>query len=327
MTAPRLGLLGATGAVGEEILRVLEGRRTPVAELLAFASPASEGTFVDFRGDELGVERVDARVVAGCDLVLSAAPGVLEPLLPELRERGTALVDVSGALELDTDVPLALPGRAVEGPWVAVPRGVVAGLAIALAPLHAESRLERVTVTTLEAAAGAGRRGLEELQGQTVRALSMMDGDAEPGGAFPQALAFDCLPLVGERVEADESFEERRLRQVLRRLLEAPGLALEVTRTRVPAFMGALASVHVRTAKPIPLPRAAELWRTAPAVRLLSDAELPTLRSAVAHEEVAVGRVRADGETGTLAFVIALDTLRRGAALGVVEAAEALLAS
>ena len=102
---------------------------------------------------------------------------------------------------------------------------------------------------------------------------------------------------------------------------------LEVTRTRVPAFMGALASVHVRTAKPIPLPRAAELWRTAPAVRLLSDAELPTLRSAVAHEEVAVGRVRADGETGTLAFVIALDTLRRGAALGVVEAAEALLAS
>ena len=327
MSAPgvRLGLLGATGAVGEEILRVLEERRFPIAELLLFASEASVGVEVEFRGELLYVEPLDSVRAAGCDLVLCAAPGALPDLLPALRERRCRVVDLSGALELDPEVPLFLPGAKLGGRDVAVPRGVVAGLAIALAPLAGECGLERLTVTTLESASTAGRRGLDALRDQTVRVLSSMSGDEEQAGVFPQMLAFDCLPVVGEISEGDETFEERRLRHVLRRVLTAPALPVEVMRIRVPTFMGALASVHARLAKELTLERAGALWRETRGVRLLPDPELPTPRGATAHEDVAVGRVRFDRETCVLSFAIALDTLRRGAALGAVEAAESLV--
>ena len=205
----RVALLGATGAVGGEILRALAERALPLAELRLFASPASEGSRLEFRDKDLRVEALHgAEDLAGCDLVLCAAPAVLEPLLADLGPRGPVLVDVSGALELDSGVPLYLPGRTARGPRVAVPRGVVTGLALALTPLLDETGLERVTVTTLESASGAGRRGLDELQGQVLRTLSALDGEAGEASVFPQPLAFDCLPRIGEISDAAETSEE-----------------------------------------------------------------------------------------------------------------------
>lgn len=327
-----LALIGATGAVGEEILRVLEERRFPVATLRLFASDASEGMEVEFREEALRIETVEAERVAGCGLVFNAAPGVLEPLLPELRECGTPLVDLSGALELDPAVPLFLPGcegspSAAEGlPWVAVPRGVVAGLALALAPIAREAELERVTILTLESASGAGRRGLDELSEQTLHGLRAMDGEVGQPRVFPRALAFDCLPAVGEISANDDSSEEHRLRQVLRRSLGALRLCVETTRVRVPIFVGALACVHAHLAKPLAPERARAAWAATSGLRVLADAELPTPRAALALDAVTVGRIRAREDDGaSLAFVLALDTLRRGAALTAVEAAEWLL--
>jgi aspartate-semialdehyde dehydrogenase len=325
-SAPRLALLGATGSVGQELLALLEQRRLPVSELLLFASDESAGSTLEFHGDDVIVETVEPGRVAECDLVIAAAPGVLEPLLPELRASGAAVVDLSGVLELDPEVPIHLPGRSVEGRWVAVPRGVAAALAIALDPLAREASLERLTVTTLEPAAGAGRRGLDEFQGQTVRTLSAMSGADEPGLIFPRALAFDCLPQVGDFEGSDETLEERRLRHVLRRALSSPALAVEVTRVRVPTFMGALVLAHAAFAKDLSVDRAQELWADTPGLRV-EDADLPTPRSALAHEEVCAGRLRLDPDTGALAFALSLDTLRRGAALGAIEAAAQLLAS
>ena len=322
---PRLALLGATGAVGEDLLELLAERSFPASGLRLFASEASTGVELPFGDEELEVEPATAAKLAGTDLVFSIAPGQLEPLLGALREQGVRIVDLTGALELDPEVPLFLPGRPVSGRELAVPRGVAMGLGLALAPLARECALLRVTVTTLESAAGAGRRGLAELQEQTLAVLKDMDGGDTPPEVFPRALAFDCLPLVGELGAADESHEEARLRAVLRRLLEAPELPIETTRIRVPVFLGALASVHVELEKAVPLARLGELWRDAPAVRLLSDPDLPTLRVATSHEQVDVGRVRADGSS--VAFVLALDTLRRGGSLSALEAAAALLAA
>jgi len=319
----RLALLGATGAVGAEILRVLEARSLPVAELRAFASARSEGELLELHGAELEVEVLSPGCLAGVDLLWVAAPGVLESLLPDLGD--CAIVDLSGVLELDPMVPLYLPGVTLPGRRAAVPRGVATGLALALRPLARECGLARVSATTLESASGAGRRGLEELQQQTLHLLSALDGEVGEGSVFPQPLAFDCLPRVGDFADDDETFEERRLRHVLRRALGRPDLLVELTRVRVPVFMGALAVVHAELHKPLELSQLAELWQAEPALRLLSNRDLPTPRVAAAHDAVQVGRVRLAPGGERLAFVVALDPLRRGAALGAVEAARLLL--
>ncbi len=323
---PRVAVLGATGAVGAEILQLLGERRLPLASLRLFASEASEGAEIEFGGEVFEAETIEPGCLDDRDLVFAAAPGVLGPLLPEIEAQDTLLVDLSGALELDPEVPLWIPGRRLQRSRVAIPRGVVGGLAIALSPLAGEAAPERVTVTTLESASGAGRRGLEELREQTVGVLSAMDGSSGEAGVFPQSLAFDCLPAIGEFGEGGETFEERRLRHVLRRVLGLPHLEVEITRVRVPVFMGGVASVHVRLAKSLGIARLEDLWRAAPALGLLSDPELPTPRAAAASDLVQIGRVRIDESVGLVAFVLALDLLRRGAALGAVEAAEQLLA-
>src|SRR5262249_54766335 len=138
---PRVALLGATGAVGAEILQVLEERRLPVRELRAYASPDSEGEELEFRGEATKLRRVRAEEVAACELVICAAPGALPELLPALRRSSALVIDVSGTLEADPAVPLFLPGvtaplepRAQRPLFLAVPRGVTVGIALALAP-------------------------------------------------------------------------------------------------------------------------------------------------------------------------------------------------
>ena len=329
----RVALLGATGSVGGEILGLLDERRFPVRELLPLASPESEGDHIEFRGEEYRVESADdAERLAGCDLIFAAAPSVLEPLLPDLRHAKSALIDVSGALELDLSVPLWLAGWSAplrfepDGPrWVAIPRGVSAGLGLTLGPLACEAGLERVTVLTLESASGVGRSGTDELGEHTIQLLNAMSGDVDESAVFPLPLAFDCLPQVGALLEDGDSGEERRLGHVLRRLLGGNGWALETTRTRVPIFAGSLALVHVQLAKDVSPARARELWAASEGVSVLPDEALPTPRSVLGRNDVVVGRVRrSNDQPGRLAFAVAQDDLRRGGAFGAVCAAEAI---
>ena len=233
------------------------------------------------------------------------------------------MVDLSGVLELDSQVPVFHPGERPHGPWVAIPRGVVGGLALALRPLGS---LRGLTLTTLESAVGAGRSGVEALQAQTIHVLQAMDGDAGEAGVFPQALAFDALPQVGEFLEGGETHEERRLRHVLRRVLEQPALRIDVMRIRIPTFMGALASVALELEAPLGEPELSERWSKSPGLELLAADELPTPRNATTSEDVQIGRVRSDPRSGRLSFVLALDPLQRGAARTAIEAARQLLA-
>lgn len=324
-------LLGATGAVGGEILGVLEERHFPVTSLRAFASEDSEGLELEFLGEPIRVEALVPHALPDCDLILSAAPDVLEDLLPELRQAETCLVDVTGALELEPSIPLYLPGFQREGAelegsrWLAIPRGVAAGLGLVLAPLAREAGLERVTALCLESTSGAGLGGAAELTDQTVHLLNAMTGDPGEPQIFPRAVAFDCLPVVGEVLEGEETSEERRLRHVLRRLLGLPTLPVESTRVRVPIFGGSLTCAHVELVHPLTPDRARALWEKQPYLELMGEGDLPTPRSSMGRDGVRVGRVRSEGEEGRrLAFVMTLDDLRYGSALAAVLAAETL---
>jgi len=326
----RVAVLGATGAVGAEILQVLDERRFPVRELLACASPDSEGDELEFRDGSVKIQRARGEELATCDFVLSAAPGLLPSLLPALRRGAVRVIDVTGALETDPDVPLWLPGvvafpTAPPRPrFVAVPRGIATGIALALAPFAAAGVLRRVTAVTLESASGAGIAGVGELTDHTVQVLNRMSGERSESEIFAQSLAFDCLPQIGAIEPDGETSDEARLRFVLRRLLGAPELPFELTRVRMPTLGGSLGAVHVELSKPFTADEATALWAAQPNIGLLGDEELPTPRGSLGHDDAAVGRVRASGSR--LAFVVALNDLRLGAALGVVAAAEALTA-
>jgi len=328
----RVGIVGATGAVGRQLLEVLGERRFPVGRLAAFASEGSAGEVVDLLGEEYIVEAVSIDALARCDLVFGAAP-VMSQLLPKLRDSDLRIVDASGAFELDLEVPLYLAGQRPELPlpgrpaWVGVPRGISAGLGLALGPLVREVSLEALSVVSLESAGGAGRLGQETLSEQTVELLNAMSGEIGQGDIFPHPLAFDCLPQVGDLFESGETSEEARLRHVLKRLFDAPSLTIDVTRVRVPIFSGSLACVHARFASELAVERALELWGAAEGVRVVWDPELPSPRRAVVEEDAMIGRVRPGDSPNSLCFVVALDDLRRGAALGAVLAAEALVAS
>lgn len=323
-----VALIGATGAVGREILEVLAERRFAVAELRAFASADSEVATVEFRGDEIRVEAVSPSRVAGADVVFCAAPGVLAPLLPAIEAAGARLVDLSGELELDPSVPLFLSVATAQParPWCAIPRGIVSGVLLALVPLHRAAGVERATVVSLESALGAGRLGPDELLAGSVELLGGMSGELEASEVFPTPLAFDCLPLVGDPLEGGDSSEERRLGHVLRRALGAPALAVECTRVRVPIFSGSLACVYVATARDLGPERARDVLAKEPRIEVLGDDDLPTPRSAAGSDRVQIGRLRGgQGERPGLAFVLAQDDIRRGGAVAAVEAAEALV--
>jgi aspartate-semialdehyde dehydrogenase len=326
--APRVAVVGATGAVGAEVLAVLEERRFALRELRAYASPDSEGEELEFRGDSLKLRRVRAEEIASCELVICAARGVLPELLPALRRSQAAVIDVSGALESDPVVPLFLPGvtpalEAKSRPqFVAVPRGVAVGLAVALAPLARAGVLRRATAVTLESASGAGIAGVGELTDHTVQVLNHMSGERAESEVFGQSLAFDSLPQIGALEPDGRSSEESALLRVLGRLV--PGEhSLEVTRVRIPTLGGSMAAVHVELARELSLDETRALLAGQSQLALLPAGELPTPRAALGHDDVAIGRLRAGG--GRAAFVLALNDLRLGAALGVAAAAESLV--
>jgi aspartate-semialdehyde dehydrogenase len=328
-----VGVLGARGLVGRELLAVLSERHFPVAELRLFGTEESVGEEVDWISDSVLVEHTDPRRVMSCELVFSVAPAaVLESLLPSLREAPTRVIDVSGAFELDSNVPLYLPGWSapVADPharWIAIPRGVGVAVGLSLGPLSRAVPLQGLDLVTLESASGHGRAGSEELSVQTISLLNSMGGDDESTtDVFPGPLAFDCLPRVGELLEGGQSTEEVRLAHVLRRLLGQPDLGVEITRIRVPTFSGSLTAVHARFAGELDPAAARRIWKdSAPDVRVLEGPEFPTPRGSLATHDVLVGRLRRGLHPGRLAFAVALDDLRRGSSLSAVLAAEAWL--
>jgi len=328
--ALRVGLAGATGTLGGELLRLLEERRFPIGELLPIASAESRGSAVELRGEPWDVAGSDASL-RGLDLIiLCAPPGPSLELARRALHAEVPCLDLSGALAGTPEVPLVVVDlgttpEQLRAPIVAAPAGPALAWALALAPLAAAAGLERVVGTALVAVSAGGRAGIEALSQESIALFNQQDLP-EPE-VFGQPIAFDCLPSLGEADEEGASAHERALVRDLRALL-GDALRVGVTSVRVPTFTGDGAILAIETSRPLALADARALLAKAPGVSVVDEAGAgPSTRTSAGQEEVLVGRLRRDPshERGLLLW-IAADALcvaaRNGALL-----AEAWLAA
>jgi len=306
---PRIGVVGATGAVGTVTLRLLAERG--YRDVRAFASAHSAGRRLPFGSTTLEVEEAtpEAFVAAGLDACLfSVGTGASRKLVPEAVATGALCVDKSSAFRLTDGVPLVVPE--VNGARAQEHEGIVANpncstiqLVCALKPLHEAAGLERVRLATYQSFSGAGAQAMERLQ-----ASLPGEGNVTMDWEF----------------EGDESDEESKLRAETRKIMELPELPLSATCVRVPVLVGHSQAVWVETAEELPANKAREVLAAAPSVRLVEP--YPTPQDAVGGDDVLVGRVRHDptSERGLVLFVVC-DNLRKGAALNAIQIMEGVL--
>jgi len=311
----RVGVVGAGGTLGRELLAVLEQRRLPIVELVPIGSADQAGEGVAFGGQDLPLRPPDTPL-AGLDVVFLCAPA--EHSLDHARRALHARVpciDASGALARSEDVPLVdaeapLSGAARSAPLLSAAGGVALAWHRVLAPLDREAGLRRVTATAVESVSTAGRRGLEALSAETVALLSQQEV-AEPG-ALPWPIAFDCHPATDEADLGGASGREAALSETLQRLL-GRALPLDLTVLRIPTFSGEGASLRVETERPFAPADALDCWAKTPAVEVVGpDAGTLRTRASTGREVVLVGRVRAGAEGGLLLWLVA-DTQRLSA--------------
>jgi aspartate-semialdehyde dehydrogenase len=321
----RAGVLGATGALGSEVLACLDESSLPIAEIVPVASDRSLGQAVEYRGREIPVETELPRL-AGLDLLfLCAPPGPSLDVAREALRARVFAIDLSGALAGNDDVPLRIAAHPARSggpqPLVAGPPAGALAWALVLRPIAERAGLRRVTGTVLEAASVGGRGGIEALYGESL-AIFNQDDLPEPT-AFSRPVAFDCLPSVGAIAEGGASERERELVRGLDRLF-APGPEEEaprfgVTVVQVPAFVGHGTALSVETREPLDPKQVEELLAGVPGVELWSGGEeAPTTRTAAGRDQVLVGRVRRDpSHDAGLLLWLAADVLRLAAANGV----------
>lgn len=315
---PVVAVVGATGLVGETLLRVLEQRSFPVAQLLPLSSARSAGTSVRFGGREWPVVEASAEALRGAELVFFAATGELSrTLAPAAVAQGAVVVDKSSTWRMDPRVPLVVPEINPEAlvagaDLVACPNCTTIGLVMALEPLRRAAGLAHVVVTTLQAASGAGREGLDELAGA-------------PPKVFARALDRNVLPQCDKVVEADFTAEEIKLRDETRKILSLPALPVTATCVRVPVAVGHSATVLVETERELAPADALAALRAFPGVRVQEGTGYATPLEVAGSDEVFVGRVRRDPtHPRRLWLWCVVDNVRKGAATNAVQIAEAL---
>jgi len=329
-----IALVGASGAAGAEILRVLEERRFPVKSLRLLAPEGSAGEFVEFCGEDLLVEKLSDDAFRGVDVAFFfAAAELSREFCPAAVAAGAVCIDGSGAWSLDPAVPLVVPevnpdtlaGYRAKG-IVACPHAATALLATALKPLHDYARIRRVVVSTYQAVSASGQEGIDELRVQTGE---LLNGRPAESKVYPHQIAFNCLPHIGAFLESGYSREEQSLADETRKILGDDTLQLTATAVRVPVFYGHSATANLETERPLGVEQARELLRDAPGCQLVDDPagnHYPTPLSAAGQESTLVGRIRADASVACgLNLWLCADNLRPGAT-NAVQIAELLAA-
>ncbi len=323
----RVAVVGATGALGSEVLSVLEERRFPVRELVLVAGPRSAGDAIDFRGEPYPVagelpdpDRLDW-------IFLCAPPAVCLDLAPAALRGAGATVDLSGGLAGQAGVPLLVAGahaprEALAQPLVSTPAGPALAWILALAPLQREFGLRRVVGTALEAASGSGRRGIEALSSESIALFNQQDPPAPQ--VFGHPVAFDCMSGLGEPEPDGATRAEAALAAAVRRVLGGK-VAVAATAVQVPTFCGDGGSLALEIERPAAVEAARAVLRDAEGVRLWEEGSGPTTRGTTGRDVVQVGRVRRDPScAGGILLWLAADTLRLAAA-NAVRLAEARL--
>ena len=322
---PVVAVVGATGLVGQVLLQVLAQRHFPVSRLVPMAGPRSVGQRLVFRGQTWTVLPASAQGFVGVDLVFFAATGELSrELAPTALAAGARVIDKSATWRMHPEVPLVVPevnGGLIDANTrqVSSPNCTTTGLVMALEPLHRAAGLRSVQVTTLQAASGAGRLALEELESQNA---DLVHGNPLRNSFWPRPLAGNALPVC-DRLELDgTSLEERKLLEETRKIMGLPELGMVATCTRVPVAVGHGAAVWVDLERELSVGEASTALGDFPGVRVM---EQPTALDVVDQDEVLVGRIRQPLSGPGIQFWQVSDNLRKGAATNAVQIAECML--
>jgi aspartate-semialdehyde dehydrogenase len=327
-----VAVLGATGAVGGELLVLLEERKFPVKNLKLLASGRSAGSKLRFRGEEFPVEEAGPCSFKNVDVVLSSAGGaVSRELLPHAVRDGAVAVDNTSFFRMDPDVPLVVPE--VNADRITGHRGIIANpncnaiiLSLVLAPLHREFGVERVHIASYQASSGAGRRAMEELKAETAAVLA---GRPYERSVFSQPYAFNCFIHNTRLLDNGYVEEEMKVVNELKKILGDPAFNANIHCVRVPTLRAHGEALNVRFRRDASPEDVRDLLSRAPGVAVMADDERGrwcTPLDAASRDEVLVGRVRRDvSQANTLDLWIVGDQIRKGAALNAVQIAEILV--
>ena len=327
-----MAVLGASGAVGQELLELLEERRFPVSELRLLASARSAGQTCEWNGQTLIVREASAAAFDGVDLVLASAGGsVSRQWRQAIVAAGAVMVDNSSAFRMEQGVPLVVPevnpeaAREHQG-VIANPNCTTILLTLALAPLAAKRSLHRVVVSTYQSVSGAGARAMEEL-----RDLSrvVLEGGTPTSEVLPHSLAFNLFLHNSPLQPNSYCEEEMKMVNETRKIMGLPNLRFTATCVRVPVLRAHSEAVNVEFLEPFPVQEARDLLSRAPGVELLEDPasnRFPMPTDVTGRDPVVVGRIRQDiSEEKALEFWLCGDQIRKGAALNAIQIAELLL--
>ena len=327
----KIAIVGATGAVGEVLLQVLEERRFPVSELRPLASERSAGTTVHFDGRDLPVELARPEAFDGVDFVFFAATGNLsKELAPEAARRGAVAIDKSGTWRMNPNVPLVVPEvnpQALKDHQgiVSCPNCTTIGFVMALEPIRRAAGLKSVVVTTLQAVSGAGKPGIDELDAQIAAAGR---GDTPVAKTFAAPIAFNVVPLCETFLDSGYSTEEVKLLHETRKIMGLPELDVTMTCVRVPVPVGHAATCLIETERPLTPEAARAALEQFDGVRVVDDPAhngFPTPADVAGRDEVLVGRIRRDLHSDRLWLWEVSDNLRKGAATNAVQIAEEMI--
>jgi aspartate-semialdehyde dehydrogenase len=329
-----VAVVGATGAVGEQMREVLEERHFPVGELRLLASERSAGQFLPFQNKQIRVEILNEDSFADIDIGLFSAGGAVSAkYAPIAVGAGAVVVDNTSFFRMEPDIPLVVPEVNAKEIGNYKNRGIIANpncstiqMVVALKPLHDAARIKRIVVSTYQSVSGAGRKAMEELSQQVA---ALFNGKEIEKEKFPHQIAFNCIPHIDAFMDGGYTKEEWKLINETRKILNEPLLPITATTVRVPVFCSHSESVNVETERKLTATQTKALLREAPGIVVADEPQAdvyPMAIDAVGKDATYVGRIRDDDSVANgLNLWVVADNLRKGAALNAVQIAEILI--
>ena len=324
-----IAIVGATGLVGQEFLKILHQRSFPVASIKLLASERSSGTKLFFNHQEIEVSEVEPKVFRGVDIALfSAGADISRQLSPLAAEAGAVIIDNGAAFRMEPAVPLIVPEvNPGDIEWhngiIANPTSTTIQLVVALYPLHKVNPIRRIVVSTYQSVSGSGAAAINEL---TTQAKLVVEGHNICPHIYTHQIAFNVLPEIDVFMGNGHTKEERGLVEETRKIMHAEDIAVSATCVRVPVYFGHSEAVNVEFSSPITAEEARKILAQAPGVKVIDDPSVslyPQPWAATGSDNVFVGRIREDlaCANGLVMWIVA-DNLRKGAALNAVQIAE-----
>jgi len=327
-----VAIVGATGAVGEALIEILEERKFPVGELFLLASERSAGRRIQFRGKSIMVQLLEEFDFSQVQIGLFSAGGDLSAeYAPKAAAAGCVVIDNTSHFRYDDDVPLVVPEVNPERVADFVQRNIIANpncstiqMVTALKPIQDAVGIARINVCTYQAVSGAGSAGIKELAGQTANLLNMKPIET---GVMPVQIAFNAIRQIDKFLDNGYTKEEMKMVWETRKIFEDQDIQINPTCVRIPVFYGHSEAVHIETRSQISAVEVAELLADAPGITVMHEEEYPTpVEHAAGTDPVFVGRIREDiSHPNGINMWIVSDNVRKGAALNSVQIAEHLL--